>query len=84
MDFDPAAPVPLWFQFLPLGVLSIAVAVIACLLARDKGRNVVLWTVLGVIPVVNFVCIWFFVGASNLRLERKLDRLLEERLRSRE
>jgi hypothetical protein len=26
--------------------------------------------------VVNFVCVWYFVGAANLRLEAKLDRIL--------
>lgn len=48
------------------------------LLAKDKGRNVSLWTVLGLIPLVNFICMFFFVGASNLRLEKKLDALLEQ------
>jgi hypothetical protein len=35
----------------------------------------VLWTILGAIPIVNIVCVWFFIGAANLRLERKLDEL---------
>jgi len=44
-------------------------------LAKEKGRNVTLWTILGAIPIVNFFCIWFFVGAANLSLERKIDEL---------
>ncbi|WP_152521673.1 hypothetical protein [Marinimicrobium sp. LS-A18] len=60
-------------------VLSVALAVVANLLAREKGRNVTLWTILAVVPVVNFWCIAFFVGAANLRLERKIDKLLELR-----
>lgn len=60
-------------------VLSVALAVVANLLAREKGRNVTLWTILALVPVVNFWCIAFFVGAANLRLERKIDQLLELR-----
>jgi uncharacterized membrane protein (GlpM family) len=62
--------------FLPLIFLTIGLGVVAYLLAKDKERNTVLWTVLGVIPMVNFVALWFFIGASNLRVERKLDELL--------
>jgi hypothetical protein len=78
MDYQPVSPA---LQFIPLVVLSMALGIVAYLLARDKGRNVVLWTVLGVIPVVNFFCIWFFVGAANLRLERKVEQLLDGRPR---
>jgi len=49
----------------------------AHMLAKEKGRNVLLWTILGFIPVVNIFCMWFFVGAANLRLEEKIDRLLK-------
>lgn len=63
-------------SFLPLLLFSIFAAISAYLLAKDKGRNVVRWTVLGAIPGVNLFCIWFFIGATNLRLERKLDALL--------
>lgn len=71
--------VPIAFQFAPFLVLSATLGVVAFLLAKEKGRNVVLWTVLGIVPGVNFFCIWFFVGAANLRLERKIDQLLEDR-----
>jgi hypothetical protein len=63
--------------FLPLVIISIFIAIPAYLLAKEKGRNVRLWTVLGLIPMVNFICMWFFVGAVNLRLEKKIDALLE-------
>jgi O-antigen/teichoic acid export membrane protein len=60
---------------LPIILMSLFIAVSANLLAKEKGRNVIKWTILGAIPIVNFVCIWFFVGAANLKLERKLDEL---------
>ena len=64
-------------SMLPLMFMSILIAIGSFLLAKEKERNVLKWTILGAIPVVNFVCIWFFVGATNLRLERKLDQILE-------
>jgi len=66
-------------SFVPFLVISVTFGVVAFLLAREKGRNVQLWTILGVIPIVNFVCLWFFIGAANLRLERKIDQLLSQR-----
>lgn len=64
-------------MLIPFLIISAVVAVVARLLAKEKGRNVVLWTVLGAIPMVNFFCMWFFIGATNLRLERKIDELLK-------
>lgn len=61
----------------PLIIFAIPAAVVANLLAREKGRNVALWTVLGVIPIVGLFSLWYFVGAANLRIERKLDELLK-------
>ena len=63
-------------SLVPFAIMSLAITVIAHLLAREKGRPIAVWTILGFIPLVNFVCIWYFVGAANLRLESKLDRIL--------
>lgn len=67
----------LLISFIPLLILSVIFAVVAHFLAKDKGRNVGLWTVLGAIPLVNWLCIWYFVGASNLRIEKKIDDLTQ-------
>ncbi len=63
-------------SLLPLLLMSVCTAIGSHLLAKEKGRNVLKWTILGAIPLVNFACIWFFVGAANLRLEKKMDDLL--------
>ena len=52
--------------FLPLIFIGMLFAIVANMLAREKGRNVTLWTVLGLIPFVGYVCMPFFVGAANL------------------
>jgi hypothetical protein len=62
--------------FLPLLMASMVMAIIANILARQKGRSVVAWTILGAIPFVNFLLAWYFAGAINLRLEEKLDRIV--------
>ena len=63
------------FAFLPLMLMSVLMAISAHLLAKEKGRNVTKWTILALIPLVNFACIWFFIGAANLKLEKKIDDL---------
>jgi len=67
---------PIVSIFLPIIIMFIF-SLVAHMLAKEKGRNVLLWTILGFIPVVNIFCMWFFVGAANLRLEEKIDRLLK-------
>lgn len=57
-------------------IISIPVAITSYKLAKEKGRNVTLWTVLGCIPFINFLCISYFIGAANLKLEAKIDELL--------
>ena len=66
-------------EFFILFVFSVPTAATAYLLAKEKGRNVALWTIVGLIPILNFCSIWFFVGAANHRLERRIDQLLESR-----
>ncbi|WP_156480011.1 hypothetical protein [Collimonas pratensis] len=73
MDNQPASSL---LSFLPIILMSFSMGIAAHFLAKDKERNVTKWTILGCIPLVNFVCFWFFVGASNLRLERKVDELI--------
>lgn len=65
----------IFISFMPLMLMSLLMAIAAHLLAKEKGRNVTKWTILALIPVVNIVCIWFFIGASNLKLEKKIDDL---------
>lgn len=64
-------------QFLPLLIMSFVFGFVARRLAKDKGRNVTKWTIWGFMPIVNVVLAWYFVGASNLRAERKLDAILK-------
>ena len=62
--------------FVPIILTTIVFGLMMHFLAKDKGRNVVLWTILGLIPFLNFFVVWFLIGLSNLRFEKKLDELL--------
>ena len=62
--------------FLPWLILTIPLVFICHRLAKEKGKNVTLWTVLGIIPVVNYFALAYLVGAANTLLEKKVDRLL--------
>jgi len=66
-------------SFVPLIITGFIFSIVANMLAKEKGRNVTLWTVLACIPVVNAFCFPFFIGAANLKLEEKIDRLLERK-----
>ncbi|MCB1669316.1 MAG: hypothetical protein R3E73_12230 [Porticoccaceae bacterium] len=63
-------------------IYSIPIAITAYKLAKEKGRNVKLWTVLGCLPIVSFICLPFFVGAANLQLEKKIDEIISRRTNS--
>ena len=67
------------FQIVFLLAWSVPLAITSYKLAKDKGRNVALWTILGVIPVLNLWCLPFFIGAANLRLEARIEELLKHR-----
>jgi hypothetical protein len=62
---------------LPMILFAVPTAIVANMLAREKERNVVLWTIVGAMPVIGFFGLWFFVGAANFRLEKKIDELLK-------
>jgi len=64
------------FGLLPFFIMTIGIAFLCRRLAEDKGRNVNLWTVLAIIPLVNLFALPFLVGATNLLLDRKLDTII--------
>lgn len=67
-----------FIQFIPLLLLSIGLGFQALFLAKDKGRNVLVLTIFGFFPFVNLFCIWYLIGASNLRHNRMLQDILQK------
>jgi hypothetical protein len=68
-DFNP-------MSLVSLALTSLAFGLVGHFLARDKGRNLWVWTILSLVPLLNIFCLAFLIGASSLRLERKLDAIL--------
>jgi hypothetical protein len=68
-------------SLLPLVLMTLPIGFISRMLAKEKGRNLTTWTVLGFFPIVNYFAIIFFLGAANLKLERKIDELLAKQAR---
>jgi hypothetical protein len=57
-------------------IMVIPIVFICRRLAKEKSKDVALWTVLGVIPGVNYFVLLYLVGAPNTGLEEKIDKLL--------
>lgn len=59
--------------------MIIPIAIVCYVLAKEKrGTNLVMWTVLGIIPFVNvFFTLPYLIGTRNALLDAKVDRLLE-------
>jgi hypothetical protein len=64
-------------SFLPLIIIMIPMIFIVNRLAKEKGKNVVLWTILACIPIVNMIILPYMVGTPSKIQEEKLDRILE-------
>ena len=69
----------LFTQILMYILISIPVAVTCYLLAKEKkGTNVMMWIVLGILPIVNFFfALPYLIGTRNMVLEAKIQRLLQ-------
>lgn len=62
---------------LPIILIAIPIAIVVNILAREKGKNITLWTILACIPIINFISIFYIVGTTNSKVEAKMDKILE-------
>ncbi|RDK03360.1 hypothetical protein [Paraburkholderia lacunae] len=74
---QPVAESNAFISLIPLLLACVGIAFAGHYLAKDKGRPVIRWTILCIIPIVNFYCLAYLVGCTNLRLEAKLDAILK-------
>jgi len=65
-------------QFLPLIIISIPIMFICRSIAKEKGKNVTLWTIFGLIPGINIYSLLYLFGASSTILEGKIDKILAQ------
>jgi hypothetical protein len=64
-------------SFLPIIILSVTWSITAFLLAKQKGRKPFLWAILALLPFINFLLIWYLIGASDLKHEEKINEIIE-------
>jgi len=65
-------------MFLPTIIISIPIMFICRSLAKEKGKNVTLWTILGLIPGINIYSLLYLFGTSSTILEGKIDKILAQ------
>ena len=65
-------------QFLPLIIISIPIMFICRSIAKEKGKNVTLWTIFGLIPGINIYSLLYLFGTSSTILEGKIDKILAQ------
>ena len=63
-------------RFVSFIVIYITVVLICYMLAKEKGKDITLWTVLSLIPLINFFVLLYLVGTPNTALDKKVDRIL--------
>lgn len=62
--------------FIPLLIMTLPLIFICRSLAKEKGKNVAAYTILGIVPLVNYFILLYLVGATNKIMERKIDKVL--------
>jgi hypothetical protein len=68
------SPSPL-VQLLPLLIVTIIYGGVAIAIGRRKVENLILWTVLCLIPIVNMFALIFLISKTDLRVLKELDEL---------
>ena len=63
-------------SFLALLFLMLVPGLTVFFLAKDKGRNDLLCTFLGLVPFLNLVVLLYLVGATDLKMASKLDEVV--------
>jgi hypothetical protein len=77
MEATSIQPNPLT-SLLPMLILMIPMIFIIRGLAKAKGKDLTLWTVLACIPIVNFIVLPYIVGVPSKIHEDKMDKIMEE------
>ena len=73
-SFNQPSPI---LSLLPMLLIMIPMIFVIRKLAKEKGKDVVLWTVLACIPLVNFIVLPYIVGTPSKIHEDKMDKIIE-------
>ena len=66
-----------FISLIPLIIVMIPMIFVVNKLAKEKGLNITLWTILACVPFVNLVILPYIIGTPSKILEAKMDLILE-------
>lgn len=64
-------------SLLPMIIIMIPLIFIIRQLAKEKGKDMTLMTILACIPFINFIILPYIVGTPSKILEDKMDKIIE-------
>ncbi|MFT3739827.1 MAG: hypothetical protein QM786_13810 [Breznakibacter sp.] len=64
-------------SLLPMILIMIPMIFVIRGLAKAKGKDLTLWTVLACIPFVNFIVLPYIIGVPSKIQEDKMDKIIE-------
>lgn len=76
MEHSLNQPNPI-LSLLPMILIMVPMIFVIRGLAKAKGKDMTLWTVLACIPFVNFIVLPYIVGVPSKIQEDKMDKILE-------
>ena len=62
--------------FIPIIFWSIITGLLSYFLAEDKSRNKYIWLLIGLTPLLGILFFLWLVGASDLGVKERLDKLI--------
>jgi hypothetical protein len=66
-----------FMTLIPFVLIMVPMIFVINRLAKEKGKNVLLWTLLACIPFVNFIILPYIVGTPSKIQENKIDKIIE-------
>ena len=61
----------------PLVLMTIPFIFVCYRLSKEKGKSVLLYTIMSIVPLFNVFAVFYLVGTTNKNLDAKLDELIE-------
>ena len=64
-------------MLIPYIILTVFIIFIINRLAKEKGLNVILWTILACIPFLNFIILPYIIGTPSRIQEKRINEIFE-------
>ncbi len=68
-------PPPLWVTFVPLAIITVPFLVMILFLARRKGKSLLVYFLLGLIPGANMIAALWLASQTDASVKAELEEL---------